>query len=40
MYPLPAFLTLLPLILLTTEKNTGCANQTTKGVNKAPRNPS
>ena len=29
----------LPLIPFTTEQITGCTNETAKGANKAPRNP-
>ena len=38
MYPLPALLTPLPLILLTTEEVTGCTNEAAKGASKAPQN--
>ena len=39
MYPFPALLTPIPLILFTTEEVTCCTNEATKGANKAPRNP-
>ena len=38
-YPLPALLTLLPLIPFTTDEITGHNIATAKGANKAPRNP-
>ena len=38
-YPLPALLTPLPLIPLTTEEITGCANEAANGANKAGLNP-
>ena len=37
-YPLPAFLTPLPLMLFTKKEIFGCTNQETEGVNKAPGN--
>ena len=39
LYPLPAFLTPLPIIPFTTEEITGCTNEAAKGANKVPRNP-
>ena len=37
-YSLPALLTPLPIIPLTTEEITGCTNEAAKGANKSPRN--
>ena len=39
MYPLPAFLTPLPLIPFTTEEITSCTNKAATAANKALRNP-
>ena len=39
-YPLPALLTPLPLILFTTEEITGNSNEAAKGANKVPNLPS
>ena len=39
LYPVPASLTPLPFIPVTTDETTGCNNEAAKGANKASRDP-